>query len=103
MRVRKSYIGNRTDKKRFFICVAHFVIIQIYKFSECAEDDKGCGSRQQERRQEMTHKKKISKPDPKKRDNEVRDLEPVKDAKGGLKPVSGGGGGIQIPPKGPTA
>ena len=51
----------------------------------------------------MTHKKKISKPDPKKRDNEVRDLEPVGDAKGGgLKPVSGGLGGIQIPPTGPT-
>ena len=38
------------------------------------------------------------------RENEVRDLEPAKDAKGGggFKPVSGGGGGgRQIPPQPP--
>ena len=38
-------------------------------------------------------------------ENEVRDLEPAKDAKGGggFKPVSGGGGGKQIPaPPPPT-
>jgi hypothetical protein len=37
-------------------------------------------------------------------ENEVRDLEPAKDAKGGggFKPVSGGGGGgKQIPPQPP--
>jgi hypothetical protein len=43
----------------------------------------------------MNKQKHVSKTD---REKPNRDLEPVKDAKGGgLKPVSGGGGGSQIP------
>jgi hypothetical protein len=47
----------------------------------------------------MTEEKNASKPDLEKRDVKVRDLEAVKDAKGGgkLRPVSGGGGGDKIP------
>jgi hypothetical protein len=70
---------------------------------ECAEDDRGCGSQQQKERRKMNEEKDVSKTDAD-RENEVRDLEPAKDAKGGggFKPVSGGGGGgKQIPPSPP--
>jgi hypothetical protein len=52
----------------------------------------------------MNEEKDVSKTDTD-RENEVRDLEPAKDAKGGggFKSVSGGGGGKQIPaPPPPT-
>ena len=52
----------------------------------------------------MNEKKDVSNTDTD-REDEVRDLEPAKDAKGGggFKPVSGGGGGKQIPaPPPPT-
>jgi hypothetical protein len=53
----------------------------------------------------MNNKKNVSNTDSDP-ENDVRDLEPAKDAKGGggFKPVSGGGGGKQIPaPPPPTA
>jgi len=50
----------------------------------------------------MNEEKDVSKTDTD-RENEVRDLEPAKDAKGGggSKPVSGGGVGREIPPQPP--
>jgi hypothetical protein len=50
----------------------------------------------------MNEEKDVSKTDTD-RENEVRDLEPAKDAKGGggFKPVSGGGG-REIPPQPPA-
>lgn len=51
----------------------------------------------------MNEEKDVSKNDTD-QENEVRDLEPAKDAKGGggFKPVSGGGGvGREIPPQPP--
>ena len=46
----------------------------------------------------MNEEKDVSNTDSD-RENEVRDLEPAKDAKGGggFKPVSGGGAGKQVP------
>lgn len=53
----------------------------------------------------MNEKKDVSNTDTDQK-NDVRDLEPAKDAKGGggFKPASGGGGGgKQVPPSPPPA
>ena len=52
----------------------------------------------------MNEQKDVSKTDTD-RENEVRDLEPAKDAKGGggFKPASGGGGGGRQVPEPPPA